>query len=112
MDEGVAHCIALLQNRKTKLIIRNDWIKHVTKASNMNMGVKPYDLHTIFYSNEDKKPDFNLSVKEDFVDGIDCCYNAYILKSYGEILFDFNTWIFFIVKNITSNFSIIFRILV
>lgn len=61
------------------------FIKNFDPIRTANDAVNQSDTHVVFYSeNYDEQPKFNLGLRSEFNNTIQGCYNARILKYFGE----------------------------
>lgn len=61
------------------------FIKNFDPIRTANDAINQSDTHVVFYSeNYDEQPKFNLGLRSKFDNRIQGCYNARILKFFGE----------------------------
>lgn len=75
----------LLKNRSHKLIVSSDCIEMLTRAQDLNCGLKPHVLRKFFHSGVGNPADFSLPIQENFLEDQDWCYEGYILHSFGKL---------------------------
>lgn len=69
------------------LLIPAKWIYHLDLHSLANNGVYTIEKHLLFYSKDDKSPDFLKPIRNVFDINEDACYYGNIVKVFGRMLY-------------------------
>jgi hypothetical protein len=75
---------------KINLLVPAKWIFHLNIDCLINNGVCTAEEHLIFYSKNDKGPNFLAPIRNDFDESVDACYYANIIKVFGMQLYSVN----------------------
>lgn len=81
---------------KINLLVPAKWIFHLNVYSLVNNGVCTFEQHLIFYSNEDKPPNFLAPIRNNFDKTEDACYYANIVKVFGNFNISSQTVIIYV----------------
>lgn len=70
---------------KNKLCIPASWLENINMVDCFNNVFKRHEKRIIFFSSEDKEPDFGLTIRNEFIETIDSCYYGYVLKAFENM---------------------------